>query len=106
MTDTLEAYEKAISEIPEIERKGKNLPYTSLNGHMFSLIGKDGKLGIRLSKEDKEEFEKKYKTKPFIQYGATMQGYVSIPDKLLKDTKELKKYLKKSLKYVKTLEPK
>ncbi|MHA1904738.1 MAG: hypothetical protein ACW977_12310 [Candidatus Thorarchaeota archaeon] len=46
--DKLNLYEKLIATIPEIERKGKTMPYTSHNGHMFTLLAKSESLGIRL----------------------------------------------------------
>lgn len=102
----LELYDKLLAEFPEIDRKGKNMLYTSHNGHMFTYYSKEAELGIRLSKEDKKEFEEKYKTGPFIQYNSVMRGYVSIPQELLEDTKELKRYLELSYAYINTLEPK
>jgi hypothetical protein len=36
--DQLALYDKLIATHPEIERKGAANPYTSLNGHMFSLL--------------------------------------------------------------------
>ena len=102
----LELYEKLVATNPKIDRKGATMPYTSLNGHMFSLLGKNGKLGIRLSKEDREEFTKKFKTKPFVQYGTTMPEYVEVPDSLLAKTSDLKKFFDRSYAYVQSLKPK
>lgn len=104
--DKLELYENLIDTHPEIERKGKTMPYTSHNGHMFSLLSKEGSLGLRLSKEDREAFLEKYSTMLFEQYGAVMKEYVTVPDDLLKITDELAKYLILSFEYVKTLKPK
>jgi len=42
----------------------------------------------------------------FEAYGAVMQEYVSVPDALLENTKELQKYLDASYEYAKTLKPK
>ena len=39
-------------------------------------------------------------------YGAVMKEYVTVPDALLKNTRELKKYFDMSVDYVKTLKPK
>jgi hypothetical protein len=39
-------------------------------------------------------------------YGVVKKDYVTVPDTLLKNTKELKKYLEMSYDYVKTLKPK
>ncbi len=46
---------------PKVERKGATVPYTSLNGHMFSYLSKEGKLAIRLPAQEREAFLKKYK---------------------------------------------
>ncbi len=102
----LAIYEKLVATNPSVERKGDTMPYTSLNGNMFSLLGKDGSLGFRLSKEDREEFLDKYKSGLMEQYGAVMKEYVLIPDKLLNSPKELKKYFELSYAYAKTLKPK
>ena len=99
-------YDALIKTIPEIERKGAKLPYTSLNGNMFSILSKEGEVGIRLDKPDREVFLKKYKTRLLHTYGAVMREYVTVPSSLLKNTKELSKYLKMSLEYAKTLKPK
>jgi hypothetical protein len=56
-------YDKLVQTIPELERKGAAIPYTSLNGHMFSYLSKEGKLALRLPKESIEDFLKKHKTK-------------------------------------------
>jgi len=104
--DKLELYEKLIATNPNIERKGVNNPYTSLNGHMFSCLSKTGSLGLRLPKDVREEFLKKYNTTLFESYGAIMKEYVTVPDSLLKNTKELKKYLDVSYEHIKTLKPK
>ena len=52
------------------------------------------------------EVLKKYKTRLFEAYGSVMPEYVTVPDRLLKNTKELQKYLELSYQYVNTLKPK
>ncbi|HEV3236403.1 MAG TPA: TfoX/Sxy family protein [Gemmataceae bacterium] len=99
-------YEKLVATNPKVKRKGDTMPYTSLNGHMFSLLTKEGKLALRLSSEDRDEFLKEFGTKLVEQYGAVMKEYVEVPDALLKKTKELKKYFDLSYAYVSTLKPK
>jgi TfoX/Sxy family transcriptional regulator of competence genes len=99
-------YEKLIATIPEIKRKGAANPYTSLNGNMFTLLHQSRTLAIRLPEDKREEFLKKYKTRLFEAYGSVMEEYVTVPDSLLKNTKELKKYFESSYQYVKTLKPK
>ncbi len=105
--DKLALYEKLITTLPEVERKGAANPYTSLNGHMFSLLlGPSGRIALRLPEDEREQFLKKYKTTLYEAYGAVMKEYVAVPDILLKDTKALQKYLAVSYAYVKTLKPK
>ena len=104
--DTVALYDKLIRTHPEIERKGAANPYTSLNGHMFTLLHQSRTLAIRLPESKREEFLKKHKTKLFEAYGAVMKEYVTVPEPLLKNTKELQKYLEFSYEYVKTLKPK
>src|SRR5215831_9304462 len=104
--DKVILYEKLIATNPKIERKGAANPYTSLNGNMFSLLHQSNSLAIRLPEDKREEFLKKYKTTLFKAYGTIMPEYVAVPDSLLKNTKELQKYLDLSYAYVKTLKPK
>ena len=82
------------------------MPYTSLNGHMFSFLDKDGNMGLRLPKDEREEFLLKYNSKIMEQYGRQMKEYVVVPYDLLKDTKSLSEYLQKSYEYISTLKPK
>ncbi len=104
--DSIAAYDKLIARNPEIERKGATMPYTSINGNMFSLLTPTGAMILRLSEEDREAFNKKYKMGVVIQYGAIMKEYVEVPDTLLKKEKELQKYLDMSFEYAKSLKPK
>jgi hypothetical protein len=104
--DRLELYNKLIATHPKIERKGAVHPYTSLNGHMFTYLDQTGTMGIRLPENEVEKFLKKYKTTLFKSYGVVKKDYVTVPDMLLRNTKELKKYLELSYEYVATLKPK
>jgi TfoX/Sxy family transcriptional regulator of competence genes len=104
--DNVALYEQLIATIPEIKRKGAANPYTSLNGNMFTLLHQSSRLAIRLPEDKREEFLKKYKSKLFEAYGATMPEYVTVPDALLKNTKELQKYLAFSYEYAKALRTK
>jgi len=102
----LDLYEKLIATNPAMERKGDVHPYTSLNGHMFTYLDQTGTLGLRLPKDEVDAFLKKYKTTLFKSYGVVKKDYVTVPDALFQNTKELKKYLHISYEYVKTLNPK
>jgi hypothetical protein len=104
--DKLDLYEKLVATNPDIERKGAANPYTSVNGHMFTLLNPVGTLALRLPEEEREKFLKKYKTVLFEAYGVVMKEYVAVPDSLLKKTKELQKYFDISYEYVRALKPK
>jgi hypothetical protein len=104
--EALSLYEKLVETNPGVERKGATLPYTSHNGHMFSILYQDASVGLRLGEKDREAFLKKYKSKHPEQYGAILKEYVLVPGSLLKKTKELKKYFDLSFEYVRGLKPK
>ena len=59
--DKLKLHDKLINTIPAIERKRVNMPYTSVNGHMFTYLSKDGIMGLRLPKDEREAFLKSIK---------------------------------------------
>ena len=104
--DKLELYEKLVATNPKVKRKGAANPYTSLNGHMFTYLNPSGSLALRLPTDEREKFLKKYKTTLFEAYGAVMKEYVTVPDRLLKNTKELSKYFALSYEHVASLKPK
>ncbi len=104
--EKLALFDKIVANHPELERKGKTMPYTSANGHMFSLLNKDGEIGFRLSEEQGKAFIEKYETTRFKSHGSFMQGYVLIPESLHDDLELLTKYLDDAYHYVLSLEPK
>ena len=104
--DKLALYEDLVATNPGVERKGATTPYTSVNGHMFSFMTETGMLALRLSPDGRDAFQAKYKTAPVVRYGAVMKEYVAVPDSLLEDTQELKKYFDLSFAYVGSLKPK
>ena len=73
---------------------------------MFTYLDQTGVMGLRLPKDEVEKFLKKYNTTLFKSYGVIKKDYVTVPDALLANTKDLKKYLEISYEYVKTLKPK
>ncbi|MEM7550796.1 MAG: hypothetical protein AAF363_14025 [Bacteroidota bacterium] len=104
--EKLAFYDKLVATKPDLERKGKTMPYTSANGHMFSMMNKDGEIGVRLSKESGEKFMEKYKTTRFKSHGAFMRGYVLIPEALYDNMDLLSALLQEAYEYVMSLEPK
>lgn len=99
-------FDQLVALNPNFERKGKTMPYTSANGHMFSLLNKDGEFGIRLSKASSQKFIEKYNTGEYKSYGAIMREYVLVPDSLLSEPKILGKYLQESFEFVMSKPPK
>ena len=103
--EKLSIYDKIIKKAG-FERKGKTMPYTSVNGYMFSQINKDGELGIRFSDDVQKKLITKFNSTTFTSYGKEMNGYVLIPQGMWDDIDALVKYLKESYQYVKSLKPK
>ena len=104
--EKLALYEKLVATLPDVERKGASMPYTSLNGNMFSFLTKEGTLALRLAADEREAFMKKYGTGLCEQHGVVMKEYVEVPDALLKKTAEMKKQFQRSYEYAATLKPK
>ena len=105
-SDKVEFYQKLIDTVAEIELKGSTMPYTSHNGHMFSFLDKEGKLALRLSKEDRENIISQFNSSLFKAHGTVLKEYVEVPEEMLKDTQLLSTYLQKSFNYMATLKPK
>jgi TfoX/Sxy family transcriptional regulator of competence genes len=104
--DKVTLYEKLVATNPKVEGKGAANPYTSVNGNMFSQLLPTGRLSLRLPESEREAFIKKYETKLVEQYGVVMKEYVEVPDTLLADTAEMKKYFDMSFAYASSLKPK
>jgi TfoX/Sxy family transcriptional regulator of competence genes len=104
--ESVALYEALLATNPAIERKGATMPYTSVNGNMFSLMTPDGTLALRLPEAEREAFLKRYDTTLTVQYGAVMKEYVQVPSSLLKNTRELAKYLDISYRYACSLKAK
>lgn len=104
--EKLALYDQLIDKCPRFERKGKTMPYTSANGHMFSQLNKAGEIGIRFSEEVKAQYMEALGTTHYTAYGAKMRGYILIPETMLKDLDQLADYLNESYDYVMSLDPK
>lgn len=102
----LKIYDELVSRCPRFERKGKSMIYTSANGHMFSLLNKDGEMGIRFSKEVQKKYMEEYNTTLYKSYNSIMHGYILITDEMLKDPDNIVKLLDESYDYVMSLDPK
>ncbi len=104
--DRLKIYDELVAKCSRFERKGKTMPYTSANGHMFSLLNKAGEIGIRFSKEVQKKYLEEFDTTLFKSYNSIMHGYVLIPDEMLEDLDKVATYLNESYDYVMSLKPK
>lgn len=99
-------YNKMVASHPGAELKGDTIPYTSLNGHMYSYLSKDDQVALRLPEDERGKFIAKHKSKLMEQYGIVQKEYVVVPDSLLKKTSELKPYFATSFAYVSAMKPK
>ena len=102
----LRSYDALVATRPELERKGKSMPYTSVNGHMFSFLTPDGVLALRLPAGDREAFLDRYGTRLVEQHGAVLKEYVAVPDDLLGRLDELKPWFERAGAYVGSMKPK
>ncbi|MGE0229000.1 MAG: hypothetical protein AB7I38_00205 [Dehalococcoidia bacterium] len=103
--EQLALYDALLAHWPEVERRGASMPYTSLNGNMYSFLGADG-LALRLPRDAREAFLHGYDTRLYEANGAVMKEYVAVPDALLRDTTALRPHFEVSYAYVQTLRPK
>ena len=104
--DRLVQYERLVSTVPGIERKGASIPYTSMNGNMFSYLESDGTLALRLPADLRQEFMERYGTGLHVGRGVVQKEYVDVPPALLANTPELSPYFAQSVEYAKSLKPK
>ena len=72
--DVLDLYERLIATQPDLQRKGATMPYTSLNGHMFSFLTAEEHLALRLPLPERDAFLAKYQTVLCEQHGKVMKG--------------------------------
>lgn len=102
----LKVYDELVAKCKRFERKGKTMPYTSANGHMFSLLNKAGEIGLRFSKEVQYKYIEEFESSLFMSHNTVIRGYVLIPDKMLNDLDNVAKLLDESYDYVMSLDPK
>jgi hypothetical protein len=104
--ERLDLYDRLIATRPGVERKGATMPYTSLNGHMFSFLTEAGTLALRLPASERVAFCDRYGTTLHEAHGTIMKEYVTVPDSLLEDTESLARWFAASHEYVESLKPK
>ena len=77
-------YDRLLAAHPDLIRKGKTTAYTALNGNMFSFVGPDGEMCLRLSQDDIAAFGMDWDASPVIRHKSIMNGYVAVSQSLLK----------------------
>jgi hypothetical protein len=104
--EVLGLYDQIIATQPDVQRKGAAMPYTSLNGHMFSFLTPEGHLALRLPSPERQAFLAGYHTRLCEQHGKVLEQYVEVPDRLLRNLDELEQHFRTSYAYVSSLKPK
>ncbi len=102
----LAAFEAMVATQPGLKRKGKTMPYTAMNGNMFSFLAEDGTICVRLSAGDVAAFQAEHGTGPVVQYGAVMKEYVALPDAMVGDMQAREAVFARSVAYARTLKAK
>ena len=78
MTDRatrLAAFERLLAATPDLPRKGKANPYSSMNGNMVAFIGKDDTLALRLPKARRAQFLEQHPDSVVVSYNTVMKDY-------------------------------
>ncbi len=104
--DRVAAYDRLVAAVPAVERKGASMPYTSVNGNMFSYLDDFGSMALRLSPADRAAFMEQFASTLHEAYGYTQKEYVTVPDALLVDTERLLPWFRSGLDYASSLKPK
>ncbi len=104
--ERIELYDKLIAKLPDQKRKGAANAYTSLNGHMFSFVDKNGEFAFRYSDARKKELIEELGAKESIQYNSVMRGYIVIPENLMDDLDRLSDLFAESFEYISSVPPK
>jgi hypothetical protein len=107
--DRLRLYQRLLESVPGVAEKSNfGSAYTAVNGNMYSMISKDGVVGIRLPEPDRSGFLETYGADLFRGDPAwpPAQEYVAVPHTVLDRTDELSPYLERSLAYALSLKPK
>lgn len=102
----LDAYEELVSNFPDVDRLGKTMPYTSINGHMYSFLTDRGTLGLRLAEEDRMSFMVSFHAELMIQHNRVMKEFVEVPEDIVADVDLMVDWFEKSLEYTTSLKPK
>ena len=99
-------YVAAVAATEGCELKGATMPYTSINGNMYSFLDKNGVVAIRLGESERAELGQ-IGGEPYVhESGAAMKEYMSLPSGILADKRDAAVWIGKSLAFAGTLKPK
>ncbi|HEY7525197.1 MAG TPA: hypothetical protein VH720_16265 [Candidatus Limnocylindrales bacterium] len=104
--ERLALYERLVATQEGVERKGASVPYTSVNGHMFSFLTPTGSLALRLGSADRAAFLARHETRLHEAHGTVMKEYVAVPDALFADLDAMAPWFAAGRSYVAGLRPK
>lgn len=103
----LEVYRAMVASVPGAEVKGDTMPYTSLNGNMYSSVSKQNQIGVRLPAGAREAFLAEHNATLYESIpGYVQKEYVAVPASLYGDAKALAALFQASHEYAASLKPK
>ena len=109
MTDRatrLARFEALLADTPDLPRKGKANPYSSMNGNMVAFIGKDDTFALRLPKARRAAFLEEHPDAVVVSYNTVMKDYVGVPDAVLEDPEAMQALWYEMVANARTLAPK
>jgi hypothetical protein len=102
-----ELYTAAVAATRGAELRGAAMPYTSVNGNMYSFLDRNGVMAIRLDSQDYDAFRAAFAAVPHVhETGSVLKQYVAAPAALLADTGGAAVWISRSLECARTLKPK
>jgi TfoX/Sxy family transcriptional regulator of competence genes len=97
-------FQAALPEDARVERRKMfGYPCAFVNGNMFTGLHQEN-LIVRLAEEDRQTLVNQKGAEIFAPFpGRLMKEYVSLPQAIIEDTKELRGWLRRSLEYAAAL---
>ena len=98
-----ERYVALLARYLKVEPKGAKSAYTSMNGNMYTFLDPDGRLCVRLGKDEQKAFLEKHPGSEVVMYNSVMRGYVGLPAEMFASDDEAGRMLKASFAFAETL---
>ncbi|MEM8881755.1 MAG: TfoX/Sxy family protein [Pseudomonadota bacterium] len=105
-SEILDAYRRVANAVGGLDVKGAKMPYTAVNGNMFSFVDDQDRLCLRFSEDRKAELNAIHGTTDVVQYGAVMRGYVALTEHVVADAEKLRALFHEAYEHALTLKPK